>query len=542
MTLEQTLSAHKAAIHAPLKDGYEAILTPEAMEFIVELQERFGPQVEALLAAREERLKDIRGGITLKFLPETKEIRDAAWTVAPIPQDLQDRRVEITGPVDRKMIINALNSGAKVFMADFEDSLSPTWERIIEGQINLYDAVRSTIAFTSPEGKNYALKGAYPSADVAILKIRPRGWHLEEKHITVNDKPISGALLDFGLYFFHNAQKLIELGTAPYFYLPKLEHYKEAELWNEIFVYAQAQFGIPVGTIKATVLIETITAAFQMDEILYALKEHIVGQNAGRWDYIFSYIKCHAHDEHFVCPDRGQVTMTQPFLRHYSLLLIQTCHKRGAFAMGGMSAFIPIKGDEAANEAAIEQVRKDKAREATDGHDGTWVAHPGLIPIAKACFDEHMPKPNQIGKQLDIEVSAEQLLEQPAGTITEGGIRNNVAVCLRYMAEWLKGNGCVPIFHMMEDAATAEIARTQLWQWLHHKCHLGDVPQEGEGTVINQSMIEQHIVEELDALKTHLGEPAFKAAKYPEAAELLRELVYSDTLNKFLTLGAYGKL
>lgn len=513
--------------------GIDKVLTPEALEFLADLQRTYAPKIEELLKVREKRAEEIKAGKSLNFLNETAEIRKGDWKVGPIPKDLQDRRVEITGPVDRKMMINALNSGAKVFMADFEDSLTPGWEQVIQGQINCQDAVRRTISFTSPEGKEYKLN----DSGLATLIVRPRGLHLMEKHLHIDGKPAFGAIVDFALYFFHNAKQLLENGSGPYFYIPKLESHQEARVWNDMFVAAQKAFNLPVGTIKATVLIETITAAFEMDEILYEMKDHIVAQNAGRWDYIFSYIKKHAHDADFICPDRGQVTMTQPFLRAYSLLLIKTCHKRGAFGMGGMAAYIPVKSDEEANEKAIANVTADKTREATDGHDGTWVAHPGLIPVAMKAFDKVLgDKPNQVDKQLDIEVNASDLLEVPKGDITEAGFRNNVSVSLQYMESWLRGVGCVPIFNLMEDAATAEIARTQLWQWLHHGASLSD------GTQVTEAYFEQVIGEELEKIKQAIGDVNFSKGKFQDARKLLEEIVLNNDFEEFLTLGAYDKI
>lgn len=524
----------KIKVVGTVSEDFAKILTPEALEFIAELENKFGQEIDKALENRKKIQAELRAGKKLAFLPETAKIRESDWKVAPIPADLQDRRVEITGPVERKMIINALNSGAKVFMADFEDSLAPGWEQVIDGQINLCDAIDGTISYKSPEGKDYKLNGVYPSRSLAILIIRPRGLHLPEKHILFGGKPMHGSLVDFGLYFFHNAKKLISKGTGPYFYLPKLENHKEARIWNDVFVHAQKKLGLPIGTIKATVLIETITAAFEMDEILFELKDHIVAQNAGRWDYIFSYIKKHSHDASFLCPDRGQVIMTQPFLRAYSLLLIKTCHKRGAFAMGGMSAFIPIKNDEAANAKALEMVKKDKEREAGDGHDGTWVAHPALVPIAMEVFNRLMPTPNQVNRQRDdVNVVAENLLEVPKGTITDAGLRNNISVSLQYLASWLSGVGCVPIFNLMEDAATAEIARTQIWQWIHHKAKLDD------GTPVNPELFKKLLGEELEKIKTAKGGD-YNEKKFSEASKLLEDLVLKNEMDDFLTLGAYG--
>src|SRR3989441_6511819 len=404
------------------------------------------------------------------FLSATRSVRDSEWRVAPAPKDLQDRRVEITGPTDRKMLINALNSGARVFMADFEDANAPTWSNLVEGQVNLIDAIERRIGFTSPEGKEYRLNDR-----VATLVVRPRGWHLDERHVEVGGTPVSGSLLDFGLYFFHNAERLLTKGSGPYFYLPKLESHLEARLWNDVFNFAQDELGLPRGTIRATVLIETILAAFEMDEILYELKDHSAGLNCGRWDYIFSFIKKFRNRPDFVLPNRAQVTMDRPFLNSYVQLLIKTCHRRGIHAMGGMAAQIPIKNDPAANEKALDKVRQDKLREVKAGHDGTWVAHPGLVPIAKAIFDEYMKTPNQIHvKREEVSVSAKDLLAVPTGEITEAGLRLNINVGLQYLEAWLRGNGCVPIYNLMEDAATAEISRAQVWQWVRHKARLAD--------------------------------------------------------------------
>src|SRR5277367_1105110 len=446
------------------------ILTPEAIAFLNKLAREFEARRQQLLARRGVRQQQIDAGQFPEFLAETAHIREAEWTVAPIPHDLLDRRVEITGPVERKMIINALNSGANVFMADFEDSNSPTWQNNLEGQLNLRDAVAGTISFDSPEGKRYEL-----NSRVATLLVRPRGWHLNEKHFLMDAQPISASLFDFGLYFFHNARRLIDKGTGPYFYLPKMESHLEARLWNDVFCYAQDELDIPRGTIRATVLIETILAAFEMDEILYELREHSSGLNCGRWDYIFSFIKKFRNHVEFVLPDRSIVTMERHFLKSYVDLLIQTCHRRGIHAMGGMAAQIPIKNDPEANQKALDKVRQDKLREVLAGHDGTWVAHPGLVPIAKEIFDVHMKEPNQIGRRCeDVHVIAKDLLTVPGGTITEEGLRWNIDVGLQYLESWLRGSGCVPIYNLMEDAATAEICRAQVWQWVKHGSKLED--------------------------------------------------------------------
>jgi malate synthase len=457
-------------VHAPVEASWDEILSPDALAFLGKLARAFEPRRRQLLERRTRRQAEITRGAFPDFLPDTAAIRDADWRVAPIPADLTDRRVEITGPVDRKMVINALNSGAKVYMADFEDSHTPTWRNTLEGQVNLRDAVRGTIEFTSPEGKRYALR-----PPVATLMVRPRGWHLPEKHVTVDGAPIAGALFDFGLFFFHNAAALVAKGSGPYFYLPKLESHLEARLWNDVFNLAQDELGLPRGTIRATVLIETILAAFEMDEILYELRDHSAGLNCGRWDYIFSFIKKFRHRPDFVLPDRSQVTMDRPFLRAYVDLLIRTCHRRGIHAMGGMAAQIPIKHDPAANDAALARVRADKLREVKAGHDGTWVAHPGLVPVAMEVFDAHMATSHQLHvTRDDVRVTAADLLAVPDGQITEAGLRLNVDVGVQYLESWLRGVGCVPIYNLMEDAATAEISRTQVWQWVRHGARLAD--------------------------------------------------------------------
>ncbi len=515
-------------------EGLREILTPEALDFVASLHQKFDERRKELLIARRDRQEKLSKGATLNFLEETKHIRESDWTIAPLPEDLQDRRVEITGPVNRKMVINALNSGAKTFMACFEDATSPTWANMIEGQVNMRDAVRKTISYAQPEtGKVYSLKDK-----TAVLIVRPRGLHLMEKNVHIDGNSISGSFFDFGLYFFHNVKELLARGTGPYFYLPKLESHLEARLWNDIFVYAQERFGVPIGTIKATVLIETITAAFEMDEILYELKDHSAGLNCGRWDYIFSYIKRLRNHPEVILPDRGQVTMTSPFMRAYSQLCIKTCHRRNASAIGGMAAQIPIKNDEEANDAAFAKVREDKRREATDGHDGTWVAHPALVQVAMEQFDEHMPTPNQIHrKREDVEVAAEDLLEVPTGTITEEGLRTNCSVGVQYIASWLRGNGAAPINNLMEDAATAEISRTQVWQWVRHP----------EGKLKNSKkitipLVEQILTEELGKLKGSFGNEVYSKGRYLEAAELFLTLIKEDTFVEFLTIPGYAKL
>ncbi len=519
------VSAPFTSLPPHLADSGRDIFTPEALGFISALVTHFGPRRDALLAARAARQQTLDAGIMPDFLPHTRAIREAAWSVAAIPEDLLDRRVEITGPVERKMMINALNSGAKVFMADFEDSLTPSWENIVNGQINLRDAVNRTLTYTSPEGKAYAL-----NTHTSVLIVRPRGWHLDERHVTHEGRAIPAALLDFGMYLYTNAHALLAQGSGPYFYLPKLESAEEAQLWADIFAFSEAQLGLKQGTIKATVLIETILATFEMEEILYALRDYCVGLNCGRWDYIFSFIKKFSTHPDFVLPDRAQVTMTTHFLRSYSRLLIATCHKRGAFAMGGMSAYIPVKGDEKANENAFAMVRADKEREAGDGHDGTWVAHPGLIPVAMDVFNRLMPGKNQLHIMPDTtHITAQDLLTVPTGTITEAGMRNNISVSLRYLAHWLNGQGCVPINNLMEDAATAEIARAQLWQWLHH-----DKGVLEDGRRVTEALFEQFLGEELDQLKPDTSLP------FDASANLLTELVGQAEFTEFLTIPAYA--
>jgi len=516
-------------IDGPRHPGQDQVLTPEAVEFLADLHRRFNSRRLELLAARAERQKRTDAGERPDFLPETRHIRESEWTVAPIPADLQDRRIEITGPAERKMIINALNSGANVFMADFEDSITPTWMNMIDGQINLSDAVRRTISYTDPtSGKNYKL-----NEKTAVLLVRPRGWHLDEAHVAVDGRPMAGGIFDFGLFFFRNAKAQMAAGTGPYFYLPKMESHLEARLWNDIFTYAQKKLGIPHGTIRATVLIETIFAAFEMDEILYELRDHSAGLNAGRWDYIFSFIKKFSNDPKVILPDRGQVTMTTHFMRHYAKLLIRQCHRRNIHAMGGMSAFIPVKSDPEVNEKAMAQVRADKEREATDGHDGTWVAHPGLVGVAKEPFDRLMPQPNQIDKKHpEYQVGAADLLQIPAGDITEAGLTQNIAVGLGYLESWIRGIGCVPLFNLMEDAATAEISRAQLWQWIHHGAHLKD------GRKIDVKLCDSILNGELQKAKGSVSPKHFAA--YQKAAKLMRELYASPTFIEFLTIPAYG--
>jgi malate synthase len=512
-------------IAAPAVPQQAEILTPEALAFLAALEEKFGARRRGLMAERRAVQKKLDGGWRPGFPEETAHIRAGGWKVRPAPQDLQDRRVEITGPVDRKMIINALNSGANCFMADFEDSNTPTWENQITGQANLRDANLGTITLTDAKsGKSYALK-----ENPAVLLVRPRGLHMEEKHVRLNGQAISASFFDFGLYLFHNAAALAKKGSGAYYYLPKLESYHEAALWSDVISHAEDVLKLSRGSVRVTVLIETITAAFQMDEILHALKDHIAGLNCGRWDYIFSFIKKFAKDPAFILPDRGSVGMTSPFLRAYSLHLIKTCHKRGAHAMGGMAAQIPIKNDDAANDAAMQKVRADKEREAADGHDGTWVAHPGLVPLARGIFDSAMPKANQLDKARDdVNIAPGDLLKVPAGEITEEGLRKNINVGLLYLKAWLAGNGCVPIYNLMEDAATAEISRTQLWQWRRHGARLAD------GRVVDNALMQAFLDEEAAKLAAENDDRYMK-----DATRLFNDLVMADDLADFLTTAAY---
>jgi malate synthase len=520
------------AISGAITPAFGEILSPEALGFIAKLHRKFESRRQELLAARAARQKEFDQGKLPDFLPHTKTMRDSDWTVAAQPKDMLDRRVEITGPTDRKMVINALNCGASTFMADFEDANCPTWHNMIDGQVNLRDAVRRTISLEQ-NGKKYRLNDK-----TAVLIPRPRGWHLDEKHVSVDGKPVSGGIFDFALYFFHNAKELLARGSGPYFYLPKMESHLEARLWNEIFVFAQKELGIPEGSIKATALIETVVAAFEMDEILYELRNHSSGLNIGRWDYIFSCIKKFRANQDFCLADRAQVTMTAPFMRAYALLLVKTCHRRGAPAMGGMAAQIPIKNDPAANEAAMDKVRADKLREVTDGCDGTWVAHPALVPIAKAVFDQHMPQPNQYGRQRpDVQVSARDLLDfRPSAPITEAGVRNNISVGIQYLGAWLAGNGCVPVFNLMEDAATAEISRSQIWQWIRSPRGVLD-----DGRKVTVELFRKLLAEELPKVRATLGEESWSAGRYTEAAELFEQLTAGEYV-EFLTLPAYRKI
>ena len=530
--LNQTLEVEGIRVLGPVDEAASEILTVEALRFVAALARRFEGTRRELLAARAERQQRLDAGELPDFLLHTRKIREAEWTVAPIPSDLLDRRVEITGPVDRKMIINALNSGANVYMADFEDSNSPTWRNNIEGQINLREAVNGTISYVSPEGRHYRL-----AEKTAVLMVRPRGWHLVEKHLLVDGFPVSASLFDFGLFFFHNARTLIEKGTGPYFYLPKLESHLEARLWNEVFNFAQDSLGIPRGTIRATVLIENILAAFEMDEILFELREHSSGLNCGRWDYIFGFIKKFRNRAEFVLPDRAQVTMDKAFLKAYVDLLIRTCHRRNIHAMGGMAAQIPIKNDPEANERALEKVRQDKLREVRAGHDGTWVAHPGLVPVAREVFDAAMPGPHQISRRReDVSVSAADLLQVPEGEITDPGLRVNIDVGIQYLESWLRGIGCVPIYNLMEDAATAEISRAQVWQWIRHEARTSD------GRPVTPARVRRVIAEELEKLRGRLGAARFDSGRFELAGRLFEDMMTREDFPEFMTLAAYEYL
>ncbi|MBH0231508.1 malate synthase A [Halobacillus yeomjeoni] len=520
-------------VNGDISPSFAEILTPEALDFLEQLHQRFNPTRLELLNRRKEVQEQLNQGVKPSFPKESAHIRETEWRIAPLPHDLQDRRVEITGPVDRKMVINGLNSGAKVFMADFEDANSPTWNNTIQGQINLRDANRRSITFQNAQGKTYELK-----EETATLMVRPRGWHLDEKHMTLNGEPASASLIDFGLYFFHNAKQLLENGSGPYFYLPKLENHHEARLWNDVFIFAQETLGIPTGSVKATVLLETILAAFEMDEILFELKEHSAGLNCGRWDYIFSYLKKFRQDPNVILPDRSEVTMTSPFMRAYSLLTIQTCHRRGAPAIGGMAAQIPVKNDERRNTEAFEKVTSDKLREVTDGHDGTWVAHPGMVQTAMDVFNKNMQTPNQINYlRNDLHITEDDLLEVPEGSITEQGVRTNINVGIQYMASWLSGRGAAPIHNLMEDAATAEISRAQLWQWIRH-------PQGilNDGRKVTFDLFEQWKQEEMIAIQQEVGHETFENGPYKEAEALFEKLIRDDDFAEFLTIEAYGQL
>ncbi len=523
---------HGIEILGGIEPGWGEVLEPDALGFIAKMTRQFSSRREQLLKRREAIQAEIDGGKMPDFLRETEEIRSSAWNIAPVPEDLQDRRVEITGPMDRKMVVNALNSGASVYMTDAEDAHSPTWSGTVQGLSNVNAAIRRKIHFVSPEGREYKV-----GEKCATLLFRPRGWHLLEKHVRVDGRQVPASFFDFGLYFYHNAKALIERGAGPYFYLPKLENHLEARLWNDIFVMAQEELGIPRGTIKATVLIETVLAAFEMDEILYELKEHSAGLNCGRWDYIFSFIKKFRKRADFVLPDRAAVTMTTHFLKSYVDLLVRTCHRRSAHAMGGMAAQIPIRDDPAANEAAMEKVRADKRREVAAGHDGTWVAHPGLVPIAKEIFDQGMAGPNQIRVMRDdVRVAAQDLLTVPKGAITKAGLRTNISVGLQYLEAWLRGTGCVPLYHLMEDAATAEISRAQVWQWIRHAAKLKD------GSEVTSSRVRRMVREILADVNTAVGPKRFEAGRYRLASEIFEEMMTSEQFTEFLTIPAYEHL
>ncbi|MBX6378032.1 MAG: malate synthase A [Clostridia bacterium] len=520
------------AVRGRVEGRAREVLTPDALAFVERLHREFDARRRDLLEARRERQARLDAGELPDFLAETRSIREGDWKVAPPPADLRDRRVEITGPVDRKMMINALNSGARVFMADFEDANSPTWQNVVEGQVNLVDAVERTISFTNPDGRVYRL-----NEQIATLVVRPRGWHLPERHVLVDGRPASASLWDFGLYFYHNARRLLERGSGPYFYLPKLESHLEARLWNDVFTFSEDYLNVPRGSIRATVLIETILAAFEMEEILYELREHSAGLNAGRWDYIFSVIKKFRNRADFLLPDRAQVTMTVPFMRAYTELLVRTCHRRGAHAIGGMAAFIPNRRDPEANEVALARVREDKVREATDGFDGTWVAHPDLVPVATEVFDGVLgTRPNQVERSReDVAVTARDLLDVrvPGGAITEAGLRNNVSVALRYLDSWLRGVGAAAIFNLMEDAATAEIARSQVWQWVRHGAAI-----EG-GPKVTRDLVRRIVDEELERIRGELGDEGFRQSRFQDARRLFEQVALDEAFTEFLTIPAY---
>ena len=520
-------------ITGKISKEFEEILTLDCLEFVADLHRKFNSRRLELLKRRQEVQKKIDGGWRPNFLEETKSIREKDWKILGVPKDLQDRRVEITGPTNQKMIINALNSGASCFMADLEDSATPAWNNVIEGQINLKNAINKKINFTDKTtGKEYKLNEKH-----AVLIVRPRGWHLDEAHFLVDNEKCSGGIFDFAIYFYHNAKQLLQNGTGPYFYLPKMESHLEARLWNDVFTEAQKKLGIKHGTIKVTVLIETILASFEMDEILFELKDHIVGLNCGRWDYIFSYIKKFKNFKDFLLPDRSIVKMTSHFLRSYSLLLIKTCHRRGAHAMGGMAAQIPIKDNEALNQKAMDAVKQDKLREANDGHDGTWVAHPGLVKIAKDIFDEKMPQANQVNKvPSDTKIEAKDLLLAEKGDITEEGLRKNISVGIQYLAAWLGGNGCVPLYNLMEDAATAEISRAQVWQWNKHQCKTVD------GKTIDPAYVKNIVKEEMVQIKKEVGEQKFEKGNYERAAKMFEEMSIANQFEDFLTVPAYNEI
>jgi malate synthase len=524
-------TTEQVEVKGPVAGRALEVLTPDALDFVGQLQREFGARREQLLRARDERQARLDAGEMPDFLASTKSVRESEWQVAPAPRDLQDRRVEITGPTDRKMLINALNSGARVFMADFEDANSPTWSNLVEGQVNLIDAIERTLEFSSPEGKQYRL-----NEKVATLLVRPRGWHLDERHVLVSGKPVSGSLFDFGLYFFHNARRLLGKGTGPYFYLPKLESHLEARLWNDVFNFAQDSVGVPRGTIRATVLIETILAAFEMEEILYELRDHSSGLNAGRWDYIFSIIKKFRNRSDFVLPDRAQVTMTVPFMRAYTQLLVKTCHKRGAHAMGGMAAFIPSRRDAEVNNVAMAKVKEDKDREVGDGFDGTWVAHPDLVDIATESFDRVLgDRPNQLERQRpDVHVTPQQLIDVhvPEGTITEGGLRLDVSVGIQYIESWMRGVGAAAINNLMEDVATAEISRSQVWQWCRHAARLA------EGPPVTADLVREIADDEMASLRARHGDELWKKGRFDDARQVFEEVALAESFPAFLTLVA----
>ncbi len=530
---ESRLLVEGVELLADCPADFATILTPGAIRFVARLSRQFSTRRLALLQRRVTVQAKLNAGDMPSMLSRTEAMRKGSWTISPIPADLEDRRVEITGPAgDAKMVINALNSGASVFMADFEDAQAPTWENTIAGQLNLYNAIRGTIAYAGPAEKSYRL-----DPHVAVLMVRPRGWHLVEKHFMVDGRPMSASLFDFGLFFFHNAKALLEKGTGPYFYLPKIENHLEAALWNDVFLFAQKDLGIPSGTIKATVLIESILAAFEMDEILYELREHSAGLNCGRWDYIFSFIKKFHQNKYFLLPERGQITMDKGFLSAYVRLLIQTCHRRGAHAIGGMAAQIPIRNDEEASCAASAKVRTDKEREVREGHDGTWVAHPGLVRVAKEIFDRHMPGKNQLHVMRDADViTAQDLLNVPQGQISEAGLRKNVDVAIQYLEAWLRGTGAVPLYHLMEDTATAEISRAQLWQWIHHNAEMAD------GKPVTLDLVKTIMAEELRAIRRTVGDERYGAGKYELAGSIVDNLISQKEFREFLTIPAYDYL
>ncbi len=517
-------------IGGELRPRFDEILTPAALQFLAELHRKFEGTRKQLLARRVDRQHRFDAGELPDFLPDTRHIREQGWKVASLPKDLLDRRVEITGPVDRKMVINALNSGAEVYMADFEDACSPSWENLLDGQINLKDRWTGKLDFVDPQTKKAYMLGDKP----AVLMVRPRGWHLLEDHVTIDGASIAGALFDFGLYFFHNAKRTIGAGTGPYFYLPKLESHHEARLWNDVFAFAQSKLGLPLGTIKATVLIETLPAGFEMDEILYEMRDHITGLNCGRWDYIFSFIKRLGKNKRFLTPDRAAMTMDKAFLHAYSLLLIRTCHRRGAFAMGGMAAQIPVKGDAGANEAAFKKVRADKEREAGDGHDGTWVAHPDLVPVAEQVFRRLMKTPNQLDKlRQDVKITRDHLLEMHHGERTEEGLRLNIRVGVQYIEAWLRGRGAVPLYNLMEDAATAEISRSQVWQWIYHRARLAD------GREVTPGLFESILDDEMEKVRQAIGPTTYDSGRFEDATDLFREMSLALEIEEFLTIPAY---